>query len=261
MSTSLLSVSTLCRDTEVTPEEVPLTLEDRVRAELLTIRKTSAGLTVAALSRSPVTSGLLGNGDPAVAYNTIKHQLLAADADTALTAAMSSLGLSSDKPTHLGRLEDFGAEHHYDQRQVRRYSDRGIRQLASLIASNWATISVPQLDVFVVQTSARSFECKLRTARHYYIEMRPLEATLRGDDGKPRTIDLTYSEYDDGLWIRRKYPESLHLPVDTETSLTLVWVGELWPKVAVQIVGDFQRKALVSESLGSKLMLRFNAID
>lgn len=210
---------------------------------------------MAALATRPVTCGLLGNGDPAVAYNTIKHQLLAADADTALNAAMSSLGLTSGQPTHLGRLEDFGAEHHYDQRQVRRYSDRGIRQLARLIATNWATVSVPQLDVTVVQIGPQSLECHVRTAQHYYIEMRPLKATLRDGEAAPRDLDLPSAETDGGLWIRQHCAGGVQLSVVTETSLTLVWVGELWPKFAVQIVGSLVGMSVAVEALGSKLMI------
>jgi hypothetical protein len=239
---------------------VRLTLEDKVRAELLAVRKTAHGLTVATMSVSPVICGLMGNGDPAVAYNAIKHQTLDADSDTSLMAAMSSLGLSSDRNTHLARLEDFGFEHGYDQRQVRRYSDKGIRQLARLIATNWATISVPQLDVTVVQTAGDSFGFFVQTRQQYYIEMRQLKAAVRRGDEEPEQLDLIYAQADDGLWIKRDYLEGIHLAVEAETSLTLVWAGELWPKYAVQIVGDYRRYLLVSESLGSKLMLRIRGL-
>ena len=232
-----------------------MTLEERVRAELLAIRKTADGMTVATLSASPVTCGLLGNGDPLVAYNAIKHLLLDADADTALSAAMSSLGLSSDQATHLGRLEEFGFAHHYDQRQVRRYSDKGIRQLARSIATHWATISVPQLDVTVVQTGPDTVEAFARSRHHYYIEMRPLRTTVRGNDGVPNDLDLAPTTRDDGLWLSYQYPNGIQLAVKPETSLTLVWAGELWPKYAVQLIGPVEQLVLTTESLGSKLML------
>ena len=237
-----------------------MALEDLVRAELLAIRKTAAGLTVAAVGSSPVISGLLGNGDPRVAYNALKHAVLRADPNTALDAAVCSLGLTSDKYTHLGRLEDFGAEHGYDQRQVRRYSDRGVRQLAGLISTSWATISVPRLDVTVVQTAAESLACHVQTAHHYYIEMRQLSITVRRQDASPHEEPLSSDESHDGPWLRRRYTEGLQLAVGTTSSFTFVWAGELWPKYSVQIVGDFQQQSLVCESLGSKLMLTFSPL-
>src|SRR3954462_12996318 len=115
-------------------------LEERVRGELLALRKTSDGATVETLGGAPVISGLLGNGDPRTAYNRLKHIVLDAEQNTAMAAAASSLGFASDRPTHLGRLEDFGAERGYDQRQVRRYSDRGVRNLAQLVTA-WAVDS------------------------------------------------------------------------------------------------------------------------
>lgn len=222
----------------------------------MAIRKTPAGLTVAALAACPVTSGLLGNGDPVVAYNAIKHQLLKVDADTALMAAMSSLALSSGQTTHLGRLEDFGSEHGYDQRQVRRYSDRGIGQLARLIATNWATISVPQLDVTVVQTGLDALGVFPSWRHHYYIEMRPLKVTLRGGDGEPHDLDLATDQTDDGLWLRYACPDGVQLRVEPEASVIFVWVGELWAKYAVEVVGRLEQVRVAVESLGSQLMIK-----
>jgi len=65
---------------------------------------------------------------------------LSLDQDLAVTAAGYSLGYASDYDSHLGRLDDFGRDYTYDQRQARRYSDKGIEQIARHISSecNWS---------------------------------------------------------------------------------------------------------------------------
>lgn len=233
-----------------------MSLDERVRAELLAIRKTSSGLTVAALTYSPVISGLLGNGDPRIAYNTLKHAILSADADTSLKAATSSLGLSSDKPTHLGRLDDFGAEHGYDQRQVRRYSDKGIAQLARLITSSWITEAVPSLDVFGYQTGPDRFMFTVEARRQQVIEMQPVRTTSYVGTDEPAVVDVPTTHEQDGIWTIARSTQPIEVEATEETSLVWVWRGELWPKFSVQWRTDLHGHGLTSESVGNKLMVR-----
>lgn len=236
-----------------------MSLKDRVRAELLAIRKTSHGLTVAALTHCPVIAGLLGNGDPRVAYNSLKHAILSTDADTSLKAATSSLGLTSDKATHLGRLDDFGAEHGYDQRQVRRYSDRGIQQLARLISSSWITEAVPSLDVFIYQTGPDRFAFMVETRCQQFIEMRPLRTRLHVGTHQPEVVDVPTTERQEGIWNHARTIHPIEVDVTDETSLAWMWRGELWPKFSVQWRTDLIGHCVTSEYVGNKLMVRVMA--
>jgi hypothetical protein len=233
-----------------------LSLEERIRAELLAIRKTSDGLTVAALTHSPVISGLLGNGDPRLAYNTLKHAILSAEADTSLKAATSSLGLASDKRTHLGRLDDFGAEYGYDQRQVRRYSDKGVQQIARFISSSWITDAVPCLDVFGYQTGPDTFMFTFETKRQYVIEMQPVRAVLYVGSDEPRELEVPLAGSEDGIWRQARSTQPIEVEAKAETSLAWTWRGELWPKFGVQWRTDLQGHGVTSESVGNKVMIR-----
>lgn len=236
-------------------------LEAKIADELLAARKTGGGLTVATLATDcPVLSAVMGDGDPLVAYNAVKHRLLDADADTSLTAAMYSLGFASVGKTHLARLEDFGAEHGYDQRQARRYSDRGVRQLARLLATNWVNVTSPQLTATIVQTGESDFDCFTRTQHQLFVQMRPVSATLRGTDGTPNRLELASTGTEEGLWLVRRYKGPVQLRVAGEASLTLVWQGEQWPKYNLQILGDLSGHAIISEMLGAKLMIRIITI-
>lgn len=168
-----------------------MSLEERVRAELLAVRKAADGLCFATMATSPVICSLLGDGDPAVALSTFKLRALDMQATTGLKAALSSLGLISSGRTHLARLEDFGSEHTYDQRQVRRHSDAGIRQLATTIATNWSTISVPTLDVTLTTASDNTVRAFIASSRYEFIDMRPLRVPLRQAEDEETELSLT----------------------------------------------------------------------
>ncbi len=234
----------------------PLSLEDQVRAELLAIRKASEGLTPAAVARSPVIRGLLGAGDPQIAYNTLEHLILSAERDTGLEAATSSLGLTSDKQTVLGRLDDFGGERGYEQRHVRRYSDKGIRQLAALIATNWTVDSVPFLEVHGYQVGPDRFVFGVETKCQYYIEMQQLRVDLYRGAEPPHRLAIAVEESEDDIWTLVRLVEPIQIQADEETSLTFVWRGELWPKFAVHWRTDIAGYGVITESLANKLMVR-----
>ena len=122
--------------------------ERAIRDELLFARSRPGGLSPHTMAQCPVICALLGNGDPEVAHVQLGLKLLElieADDDVmAVEAACYSLGLATASETHLQRLEEFGSKHFIDQRQARRYSDRGVAQLARLIATNWTTQTVPE---------------------------------------------------------------------------------------------------------------------
>lgn len=228
-------------------------LEERVLAELLLLRKQSAGITVDTLARSTTICDLLGAGDPFVAYTRLSHEILESDLDLPVNAAAASLGFLAEGDTHLKRLDAFGAQIGMDQRQVRRYSDKGIRTLARLITTNWPTETVPQLTVAVVR-SERGWELHLTTARLLAVDMRPVAVTVL--DGTAREVTSPeWAVHDDHVWEFAHTVEPLHIrDSGEETSVVIVWRGELWPKFAATWLG--QHGDVTSESLGNKLMLR-----
>jgi hypothetical protein len=234
-----------------------VTLVEKVLEELRAIRKTADGLSLASLSQHPVLCAVLGDGDPAIALNNLKHRILTADFDLSIAAVSASLGLTSDQRTHLGRLEEFGAEHNYDQRQVRRYSDAGLERLATLIATNWtAPNTVPRLKVTAVQTAANTFSFFPRWQQQIFVEMQPVSITVY-DGRTEQPTRFTVEERQEAHWIKRSCSGGIPITVrHAEVSAEFVWKGELWPKYTVQIVGDYRCHLFTSECLGNKLMLR-----
>lgn len=231
------------------------TLEDRVLAELLLLRKQTTGVTVDTLARAPVICALLGSGDPFVAYTRLSHEILASDLDLPVMAAAASLGFLADGDTHLKRLDALGADVGMDQRQVRRYSDRGTRTLARLIATNWPTETVPRLNAAVIRTE-HGWELHLATARLLVVEMRPIAMTLLAGVTR-EDLAAKWAVKNDDVSQSAYTTEPLRvLAGGQETSVVIVWRGELWPKYAVTWVGPHTDAA--SETLGNKLMLRLS---
>ena len=95
-------------------------LEQRVRAELLTARKSSEGLSPNSMARCPTLTALLGDGDPRVAFTQLQTRILETidqdDDVTPILAASYSLGFASKGATHLDRLTDFGEDYGYEAR-------------------------------------------------------------------------------------------------------------------------------------------------
>ena len=131
--------------------------EAAIHTELVAARKRPGGLSPQAMAQCPVMCDLLGNGDPEVAHVELSLKLLElieADDDVrAIEAACYSLGLASEEDTHLGRLVEFGAKRFLDQRQARRYSDRGLKQLARLISTHWTVPTVPDATLILIGTA------------------------------------------------------------------------------------------------------------
>ncbi|MBN9631195.1 MAG: hypothetical protein J0I18_11360 [Actinobacteria bacterium] len=232
-----------------------LSLEARVLAELRALRKQAHGVTVEALGRSSVICDLLGAGDPYVAYTRLCHEILDSELDLPVKAAAASLGLLAEGDTHLKRLDAFGAEIGMDQRQVRRYSDKGIQTLARLVAMHWPTETVPALTALIVR-SAKGWDLHLATARLHIVEMRPVAAVLF-TGAKHVELNPEWGSQEAGTWVHAQTRRPLSIATSSEEiSIAITWAGELWPKFTVRWVGKQQEAG--SESLGNKLMLRIH---
>jgi hypothetical protein len=244
-------------------KEASVSLETTARSELLTMRKTADGVTVGALARTEALRRVLGGGDSRMAYNAIKHILLEHADDLAVTAASYSLGYASDGPTHLARLTDFGRDHGYDQRQARRYSDKGITALARYISSEWTLEASPMLRVVLMRADESGLELILQTERLHFIEMGAPRVDIYSAGGalEPYECDWTMDESDYPIV---RYSTAISAPssiIQTDPSIASVcWVGELWPLFAVSSSTSLGHISSI-ESLGARLMLTINEDD
>ncbi|MBX3100137.1 MAG: hypothetical protein KF761_11215 [Salinibacterium sp.] len=230
--------------------EVPLV--ERVLHELRALRRDSAGVRVETLARATAICQVLGAGDPYLAYTRLQHALLDASLDRTIRAAAASLGFAGDGDTHLDRLVEGGEDLHLEQRQVRRLSDQGLTALARMIATNWAVESVPRLTAILVSYGAGA-ELHVSTRQSVVVQMRePVIELLSGPERLTPTLEW---RSDEDLEAKET---SLLTPVrvdaeHSETSLVIVWRGELWPKFAFSWQGV---DGGVVETLGNKAMLR-----
>lgn len=228
------------------------TLEERVRAELVMLRKQRHGLTVESLTQAETICALLGAGDPYVAHSRLVHEILESDLDISIQAVAASIGLSSDENSHLKRLDDFGSSAHLDQRQVRRHSDRGLLTLARLISTNWPTETVPQLTA-IVSYARTAWELTFITERIRSVRMSAVQVEIFSGPIRTRQ-SVTWRADPKGLW-GRQYSEAWTLADSSqETSIYMVWRGELWPKWNVEWRGS--SPLMSSESIGNKMVLR-----
>jgi hypothetical protein len=235
-----------------------MSLGDAVRSELLLMRKHRGGATVAALARTDAIRHVLGGGDPRVAYNALKHILLNSSDDLAVTAASYSLGFASDGATHLDRLTDFGLEHGYDQRQARRYSDKGVQAVARQIGSEWVLGASPVLRISLIRWDSRALEAILRTERLHFIEMREPRGEVITQDGTRSELRLDWIANPGSSELRG---EVAHLAVFPsarfqQPAVSLVWSGELWPKFEVARHDSLSLVELSRvETLGARIMV------
>lgn len=253
-------VAVVARTSRSEPEDLAAALksEDAIRDELLMARGRPGGLSPQTMAQCPVMCDLLGNGDPEVAHVQLSLKVLeiieAEDDVMALEAACYSLGLATDASTHLRRLEEFGSKHFIDQRQARRYSDRGVKQLARLIATNWTTQTVPEATLIVIGTapSQVGFTIRLRCQRH--VDMRqPKVGIWPADQDQPDPLDVPWKRTSEpeALWTEDEFETPEILDVAQETTIRLVWRGEVWPKFTVVLTGDLDASMVTSETLGA----------
>lgn len=229
-------------------------LEAKVLEDLKVLRKSPNGITVHALAEASTISLLLGAGDPYVAYTRLQHLLLDATSDRTVRAAAASLGLTSEGQSHLDRLEDAGTElGGIDQRQARRLSDRGLQVIAKLIATNWAVEAVPALTATVAATP-EGFRIVVATQRPVVVEMSDPEIEVWVGEDRI-AADVSWVHEDDGAAVSARTQRPLVISSNgAETSVVIIWRGELWPKFVVRWIGVSD--TLTSETLGNKLMLR-----
>ncbi|MHB1008291.1 MAG: hypothetical protein ACYC1E_03415 [Propionibacteriaceae bacterium] len=232
--------------------------EQAIHAELVAARKRPGGLSPQSMAQCPVMCDLLGNGDPEVAHVELSHkiiELIEADDDImSIEAACYSLGLSTEADTHLARLEEFGAKHFLDQRQARRYSDRGVLQLARLIATHWTTQTVPEAILIIIGIAPSQIGFSIQLRRQQHIDMRPAKVSLwAADQDLPTPLDVTWkrTSQDDAPWIEAELAEPRTVTIQGETTIRLVWRGETWPKFTVVLSGNLDAAMVKSETLGA----------
>lgn len=233
-----------------------MSLEAAARTELLQMRKHRDGVTVAALARTDAIRQVLGGGDPRVAYNALKHILLNSSDDLAVTAAAYSLGFASDGATHLDRLIDFGREHGYDQRQARRYSDRGTLAVARHIGSEWVLQASPVLRVRVLRWDTETLDVILQTERHPFIEMREPEVQVVTGAGLRRGVECDWTIAATESAIVRASSYIARPCSEAPPALSVLWPGELWPKFEITTERSAtESTGLAVESLAARLQL------
>lgn len=264
----------------------PENAEYLVLQELLAARKTTEGLSPHTMALCPTLTGLLGDGDPMAAFGRLQTKTLEAlelgDDVQALEAATYSLGLTSHGKTHLDRLNDFGEVHGYEARQARRYSDKGIKQLARLVCTNWVFQTAPTAEVTLAQQIDGTTIVTIRTMRQRFIRMRPLSIVQILDDGtaEPCAPDAVVNEQplapgshgdlaENGdlpadLW----YIGQLNTPLlfspprsDHPISLEVSWKGEIWPIWRVTLMALQPDYVATSQALAAGLIVTIQPLS
>jgi hypothetical protein len=236
-------------------EQSSPTTRESVLDELRALCKRADGASVAAVSVSPTICRLLGNGDPLVAWSRLQHLALNTPWSRDVEAACYSLGFASDATTHLARLEEFASGFYVDQRQARRYSDRGLLQLAQLITTNWVLDAVPSLDIVLIGSGPSEVAMYARASTPQVVGMQLPEVHVIGDDGEQR-LDVEYVEVPGEQVVGHRFARPITVEVTGETSIVVRWFGELWPKFSVQISGTWPTFTPVVETLGAKAIVR-----
>jgi hypothetical protein len=222
------------------------------------------------MANCPTMRRLLGEGDPLIAFQRLQHRILetldTGDDVRAIEAAAYSLGLGSAGETHLDRLNDFGADYGLEARQVRRYSDLGLRQLAQLITSNWIVHAVPTLEIFATQQTNGSLAITLRATRPDLIDMSRPEPFVVDENGKrtPMNSDLSEERSADRVLVR-----ALREPLVLATSasglrchLRFEWKGEVWPRFVMNVVGPISHQyVLTTQTLGNAMQLSLEKLE
>ena len=246
-----------------------------IYTELFVARSQAHGLTIPFIAQQcPSLCALLGNGDPAVAFSELSHRMLEliaqGDDAQAVEALTYSLGLTTDElaRTHTDRLNELAGDDR-DERTIRRYSDRGLLQVARLIATNWTTQTVPELTVILLRSSPEQLSLMLRTRRQWLIDMhQPTINLWQPDDPahihpvKPvwqpeQPTDANGQNNHDGPWRTSSLQQTLTIPLveHSETALQIVWKGDIWPKFIVNIIGNIEANTIQTETVGNNIIV------
>ena len=236
-------------------------LETAVRAELLAARKNASGLDASLMAGCTTLCGLLGNGDPIIAQRVLAHHvhglMIEPGSHTALLAASYSLGLADalalvgNPTTHLERLDAFGTENGYEARQARRYSDRGIRELAAAIATSPINRARASADIIFIQDGS-DYCLSLTTRHHWYVNMEPVHLSVGTTPDDKQVVELDYQPQRDGHWIVTRYEPVVLADLQRTVVVTMTWHGELWPKFVSVIAVDQSSGSVVTEVVGNR---------
>ncbi len=235
-----------------------MSIEEAARTELLRMRKSSDGVTVGALARTEALRQVLGGGDPRIAYNVLKHVVLSLSAreDLSIIAASYSLGFASDGRSHLDRLSDFGRDYAYDQRQARRYSDRGVVEIARRVATEYTIEASPDLQVVVVELRVDVMELLITTSRLPFVEMREPVFEVVSEDGTRVEVPLDWSEQDLLAYVTMAATCLVELTrTPAGTAVSVRWPGEIWPKFTVVTGPPRIGVGLTVETLASRVQI------
>jgi hypothetical protein len=231
-----------------------MSLEGKIKQELLTLRKLKTGTTPEVLIHAEALCTILGDGDPRVTYNLLKHLVLGRSDQRSIMAAAYSLGFASNGATHLDRLTAFGYDHGFDQRQARRYSDRGITELARSIASEYTIETSPVLRGQILRWDDRAIEVLVTTERLPFIEMRvPLVEVIQ-KDGERMTLECVWQEKDDNV-VRGMTHVAMNR-TDQHSALSVCWRGEIWPCFVCEFpCPDESVVGLSVQTLGNRMQI------
>jgi len=241
------------------PGERPALLT-QVHHELLAARKNPYGLTLEQMAACPVLLELLGNGDPLTARRSLIHhihELEAADqADMPIRAAAASLGLADQTKTHLDRLNNFGTEYGYEQRQVRRFSDKGLRELAATITTRPLNLARSNVDLFIhwddTDPATPGWAIAAITHQHWFVHMEALQLSIGSHRNDQTTIPLETTAQRDKVWITTRYEPVFLTNLTATVVVTLRWPGELLPKYTTLIASDQAPGSIVTEAVGDR---------
>lgn len=107
-----------------------------IEGELRDLRKRAGLLDAAKLTQARAIVRGLGGDDPDVALTRLTDLAAEHDDDRDIEAAIAVIGWGVTADASLDRLAEVAVRHYVDPRTVRRWSDAGIKKLASLIVGN-----------------------------------------------------------------------------------------------------------------------------
>ncbi|WOQ17593.1 hypothetical protein [Raineyella sp. W15-4] len=228
-----------------------MALDEQVLTELRALRRRADGVTPTGVADCAVICHILGAGNPDIAYTALRDAILSLDQTTAIRAAAASLGFAASGSTHLDRLTEFGTAEGYDQRQVRRYSDKGLRQIASYLSSQWVLVASPKLTLTLTTPDEDHVWVHVSARRYYFIDMRTPELSLWQEDQRTiQAIDWRHGQSD----AYDTTEGAALLPSTTPFIVSVIWHGELWPLFELDLDAHISRGVL-TRSLGSHIQV------
>jgi hypothetical protein len=96
------------------------------------------------------------------------------------------------------------------------------------------------------------FTIHLRCQRH--VDMREPKVGIWPtslDVPDPLTVSWKRTSEPDALWTEDEFETPEILNVEEETTIRLVWRGEVWPKFTVVLTGDIDAAVVTCETLGA----------